>query len=398
MQEFLAGLSQETEVLLVLSIILFAGFVMTRLTNTLNLPKVSGYIPVSYTHLYMSCHGVGRISEYRDVYTSVLLKAPDSVQQEILERLDQATAVSLVESRQQRLDGYRSMMGSMSGIMASMSAMGVVIGCVVIYVSSLISFEELKREISTLMALGLRDVQCLEVISVSQWLMAIGGMLLGIPMAMAVSRDVYKRQDLYQPKNKPSIIQVPEMVFIQVEGEGDPNRCQAYKDAMEILDGLSFTIKMSKMGGNQPEGYFEYVVPPLEGLWWGEDEELFDGVMIGDKSKFHWISMIRQPEFVTEEVFEWAKAALQKKKPHVDVSTTRLVKWEEGLCAQLMHIGPYDDEPATIALLNQFVEDNGYDTDINERRRHHEIYLGDPRKTAPERLKTVLRHPVKKQQ
>ena len=210
----------------------------------------------------------------------------------------------------------------------------------------------------------------------------------------------YKKEykDLYQPKNKPSIIQVPEMVFIQVEGEGDPNSCQAYKDAMEILYGLSFTIKMSKMGGNQPEGYFEYVVPPLEGLWWGEDEELFDGVMIGDKSKFHWISMIRQPEFVTEEVFEWAKAALQKKKPHVDVSTTRLVKWEEGLCAQVMHIGPYDDEPATIALLNQFVEDNGYDTDINERRRHHEIYLGEPRKTAPERLKTVLRHPVKKQQ
>lgn len=137
---------------------------------------------------YMSYHGVGRISEYRDVYTSVLLKAPDSVQQEILERLEDATAVSLVESRQQRLDGYRSMMGSMSGIMASMSAMGVVIGCVVIYVSSLISFEELKREISTLMALGLRDVQCLEVISVSQWLMSIGGMILGIPMAMAVSR------------------------------------------------------------------------------------------------------------------------------------------------------------------------------------------------------------------
>lgn len=210
----------------------------------------------------------------------------------------------------------------------------------------------------------------------------------------------YKKEykDLYQPKNKPSVIQVPEMVFIQVEGQGDPNSCQAYKDAMEILYGLSFTIKMSKMGGNQPEGYFEYVVPPLEGLWWGEDEELFDGVMIGDKSKFRWISMIRQPEFVTEEVFEWAKAALKKKKPHVDFSTTRLVKWEEGLCAQVMHIGPYDDEPATIAVLNQFVEDNGYETDIGDNRRHHEIYLGDPRKTAPERLRTVLRHPVKKQQ
>lgn len=148
---------------------------------------------------YMSYQGVGRISEYRNVYTSVLLKAPERVQQEILERLNDATAVSLVESRQQRLDGYHSMMGSMSGIMASMSAMGVIIGCVVIYVSSLISFEELKREISTLMALGLRDVQCLEVISVSQWLMSIGGMILGIPMAMGVSRwiSVAMASELY---------------------------------------------------------------------------------------------------------------------------------------------------------------------------------------------------------
>ena len=108
--------------------------------------------------------------------------------------------------------------------------------------------------------------------------------------------------------------------------------------------------------------------------------------------------MIRQPEFVTEDVFEWAKESLKKKKPHVDFASTRLVEWEEGLCAQVMHLGPYDDEPATIALLNQFVEDNGYDTDITDTRRHHEIYLGDPRRTAPERLKTVLRHPVKKHQ
>lgn len=210
----------------------------------------------------------------------------------------------------------------------------------------------------------------------------------------------YKKEykDLYQPKNRPSIINVPKMTFIQVEGRGNPNTCQAYKDAMEILYGLSFTIKMSKMSGSQPAGYFEYVVPPLEGLWWCEGDEIFDGITMTDKSKFCWISMIRQPEFVTEDVFEWAKESLKKKKPHVDFASTRLVEWEEGLCAQVMHLGPYDDEPATIALLNQFVEDNGYDTDITDTRRHHEIYLGDPRKTAPERLKTVLRHPVKKHQ
>lgn len=210
----------------------------------------------------------------------------------------------------------------------------------------------------------------------------------------------YKKEykDLYQPRNKPSVIAIPEMTFIQVTGKGDPNICQAYKDAMEILYGLSFTIKMSKRSGSQPEGYFEYVLPPLEGLWWTEDGDIFDGIGNNDKSKFNWISMIRQPDFVTEDVFQWAKAGLLKKKPHIDFSNTRLVTWEEGLCAQVMHIGPYDNEPATIAMLNDFVDQNGYITDITDDRPHHEIYLGDPRKTAPEKLRTVLRHPVKKQQ
>ena len=164
---------------------------------------------------------------------------------------------------------------------------------------------------------------------------------------------------------------------------------------MEILYGLSYTIKMSKMKGNQPAGYFEYVVPPLEGLWSVEGAE-FDGLNITDKDKFCWTSMIRQPEFVTEEVFEWARGELQKKKPELDFSNTRLERYREGLCCQVMHFGPYDDEPATIAKMEEYIRDNGYITDITDLRRHHEIYLGDPRKTKPENLKTVIRHPVRK--
>ena len=207
----------------------------------------------------------------------------------------------------------------------------------------------------------------------------------------------YKKayKDLYMPKKKPSAIQVPKMTFIMVDGRGNPNTSKDYKDAMEILYGLSFTIKMSKMSGRQPEGYFEYVVPPLEGLWSVEGAE-FDGLNITDKDKFCWTSMIRQPEFVTEEVFEWARGELQKKKPELDFSNTRLERYREGLCCQVMHFGPYDDEPATIAKMEEYIRDNGYITDITDLRRHHEIYLGDPRKTKPENLKTVIRHPVRK--
>lgn len=207
----------------------------------------------------------------------------------------------------------------------------------------------------------------------------------------------YKKEykDLYLPKKKPALIEVPEMLFIQVKGEGDPNTSKSYEQAMEILYGLSFTIKMSRMSGRQPEGYFDYVVPPLEGLWETEDGG-FDGTRITDKSRFRWISMIRQPEFVTEEVFEWAKSELLKKKPHIDFLNTRFVSYREGLCAQVMHTGPYDDEPATIALLEEFIHHEGYQTDIDGVRLHHEIYLGDPRRTKPENLRTVLRHPVKK--
>ena len=206
----------------------------------------------------------------------------------------------------------------------------------------------------------------------------------------------YKKEykNLYLPDTKPGIIDVQEMVFIMVDGKGDPNTSEAYKQALEVLYGLSYAIKMSKKGGAPPEGYFEYVVPPLEGLWWGEDG-YFDGTNVTDKSKFCWTAMIRQPEFVTREVFEFSKQALSKKKPDLDLSSARLESFTEGLCAQIMHIGPYDDEPETIGIMNRFVEESGYQNDMGGGRRHHEIYLGDPRKTAPEKLKTVIRHPIK---
>ena len=200
-----------------------------------------------------------------------------------------------------------------------------------------------------------------------------------------------KFKELYQPSAKPALIDVPEMIFFAVEGAGDPNKCREYKEAMEILYGLSFTVKMSKMNNTQPEGYFEYVVPPLEGLWY---QESTNGIDYSRKDDFHWISMIRQPEFVTEDVFETAKAVLSKKKPSLDISKARLMRYTEGLCVQLMHTGPYDDEPASIAKLERFAEENGYAEDFETERYHHEIYLSDPRKCAPERLRTVIRHPV----
>ena len=202
-------------------------------------------------------------------------------------------------------------------------------------------------------------------------------------------------KDLYLPKSKPSVIEVPEMVFIMVDGKGNPNTREAYKNAREMLYGLSYSIKMSKMSGTQPKGYYEYIVPPLEGLWWGEDG-YFNGTNIIDKDKLCWTSMIRQPEFVVQEAFEEAKQVLGKKKPEFDLSLARLVSFTEGLCAQIMHIGSYDDEPTTIEILEQFIEESEYKNDISENRKHHEIYLGDPRKTAPEKLKTVIRQPIVK--
>ena len=206
----------------------------------------------------------------------------------------------------------------------------------------------------------------------------------------------YKKTEkhLYLPK-APAIVRIPEMVFFAVEGQGDPNTAPAYRVAMELLYGLSFTVKMSKMGGEEPAGYFDYVVPPLEGLWWTEDPG-FDGKPPADKNDFRWTSLIRQPDFVNEEVFTWAAERLAKKKPALDLTKARFLRWEEGLCAHLLHTGPYDAEPASIDHLTEFLREQGCVPDFTDTRRHHEIYLGDPRRTAPEKLKTVIRHPVKR--
>ena len=202
------------------------------------------------------------------------------------------------------------------------------------------------------------------------------------------------QKELYQPGTKPSIIEVPEMVFIMVDGCGDPNTSEAYQTALEVLYGLAYAVKMSKMGGNQPGGYFDFVVPPLEGLWSTESGDFEPGIT--EKSAFIWTSMIRMPEFVAPDVFETAKKSLAKKKPALDTSIARLEVFNEGLCAQVMHIGPYDSEPATIDSLKTFIVDSGYRLDLSEKRRHHEVYLGDPRKTAPEKLKTIIRYPIAK--
>lgn len=203
--------------------------------------------------------------------------------------------------------------------------------------------------------------------------------------------------DLYLPKTSPSIVMVPEMTFLMVDGRGNPNTSPAYQAAVEALYGLSYGIKMSKLSGRQPAGYFEYVVPPLEGLWWMEQEE-YDGRGFLDKDRFCWTAMIRQPEFVTQEVLEEARQGLLRKKPALDQSGVRLERFAEGLCGQVLHLGPYDEEPATIEKLERFCQEAGYRQDFSESRRHHEIYLADPRRTAPARLRTVIRHPIRKEE
>lgn len=206
----------------------------------------------------------------------------------------------------------------------------------------------------------------------------------------------YKKayKDIYQPKTKPELITIPPIQYVVVQGKGNPNTSEVYQEAISLLYSLSYTIKMSKMSDHKIDGYFEYVVPPLEGLWWGEDG-YFDGVNIVDKDKFCWLSMIRLPEFVTIDIFEESKKILKKKKPELDVDKLEYRVIDEGLCVQLMHKGSFDSEAQSIAKMNQFIEDNGLVTDINDERCHHEIYLSDFRKTKTENLKTVIRHPVK---
>ena len=204
----------------------------------------------------------------------------------------------------------------------------------------------------------------------------------------------YKKEhkDLYLPKAEPSIVKIPEIIFAAVDGKGSPNDPNGeYQKALEVLYGIQYTIKMSKKGASVPKGYFDYVVPPLEGLWWLEDNKF----NFTDKSKFNWVSMIRLPEYVNKDVFKWACGEVIKKKK-TDTEKAYLFKLNEGLCVQCMHIGSYDDEPKTLAQMDLFINKNNLSKDINDKRRHHEIYLSDPRKTQPEKMKTVLRLPVKK--
>ena len=200
-------------------------------------------------------------------------------------------------------------------------------------------------------------------------------------------------KEFYMPKNKPGIVSVPGMNYIAVRGQGDPNvEDGEYKQAIELLYGIAYTIKMSKKGDHQIEGYFDYVVPPLEGFWW---QDGIDGVDYAHKESFHWISVIRLPDFVTREDLGWAVKEAERKKK-TDFSKVEFLTYDEGLCVQCMHIGPYDDEPATVELMHAFMEEQGYVLDITDQRLHHEIYLSDARKVAPEKLKTVIRHPIRK--
>lgn len=205
-------------------------------------------------------------------------------------------------------------------------------------------------------------------------------------------RKEYK--EFYMSKRVPEIVTVPKANYIAVRGMGDPNKeGGAYQSAVSILYAVAYTLKMSYKTDYRIEGFFEYVVPPLEGFWW---QEGVDGIDYGDKSTFHWISVIRLPEFVTKKDFDWAvEEAARKKK--LDCSLAEFLTIEEGLCVQIMHIGPFDHELSTVALMDQYIAENGYANDMNETRLHHEIYLSDARKAAPEKWKTIIRHPIRTQ-
>ncbi len=236
----------------------------------------------------------------------------------------------------------------------------------------------------------------------------------------------YKKEykEFYLPKAKPEIVTVPKMNFLAVRGSGDPNKEGGeYKASIGLLYGIAFTIKMSKKGDHQIEGYFDYVVPPLEGFWWQDCsvrrtsnrsqqrllcEEVLSltpknakggrfsfGIDYSCKDSFQWISVIRLPDFVTKEDFDWAVEEASRKKA-TDFSKVEFLTYEEGLCVQCMHIGAYDDEPATVEGMHRFMEEQGYALDITDQRYHHEIYLSDARRVAPERLKTVIRHPIRR--
>jgi len=200
-------------------------------------------------------------------------------------------------------------------------------------------------------------------------------------------------KEYYMPKNKPSIIEIPTANYIAVRGKGDPNEeGGAYQQAVSVLYAVAYTLKMSYKTDRAIEGFYEYVVPPLEGFW---RQDGVDGVDYSDKSSFCWTSVIRLPDFIRREDFEWAVEQASKKKK-LDCSAAEFITIDEGLCVQMMHLGSYDGEPATVALMDEYIAAEGYANDLSENRQHHEIYLSDPRKSPPEKLKTVIRHPIRK--
>ena len=206
----------------------------------------------------------------------------------------------------------------------------------------------------------------------------------------------YKKEykEFYMPKNKPSIINIPKMNYIAVRGKGNPNdENSEYKNSIGLLYAIAFTIKMSYKVPHKIDGYFEYVVPPLEGFWWQEENSL--EIDYKSKENFKFISVIRLPDFVTREDFNWAIEEATKKKKE-DFSKVEFLTYEEGICVQCMHIGSYDNEPSTVNLMHQYMKENGYELDITPARMHHEIYLSDSRRCNVDKLKTVIRHPIKK--
>ncbi len=205
----------------------------------------------------------------------------------------------------------------------------------------------------------------------------------------------YKKEykEFYMPKNKPSIVKIPKMNYIAVRGKGNPNDEEGeYKKTIGLLYGIAFTIKMSYKGTHKIDGYFEYVVPPLEGFWWQDGRV---GIDYNQKEELNFISIIRLPDFVTKKDFDWAIEEATKKKKQ-DFSKVEFLTYDEGICVQCMHVGSYDNEPATVELMHKYMEENGYVLDITDKRFHHEIYLSDPRKCDENKLKTVIRHPIKK--
>ena len=200
-------------------------------------------------------------------------------------------------------------------------------------------------------------------------------------------------KEYYMPKNTPEIVNVPKANYLAVRGKGDPNEEDgAYQKAISVLYAVAYTLKMSYKTDYKIKDYFEYVVPPLEGFWW---QDSIDGIDYAEKSAFNWISVIRLPDFVSENDFQWAVGTATKKKK-LDCSSCEHLTIDEGLCVQIMHSGAFDDEPATVALMDSYLAENGYVNDFSETRLHHEIYLSDARKVAPEKWKTVIRHPIRK--